>query len=193
MIQDHDRSGWFGASDTDHIMGNWKTKTFKSWWLTKLGLNDNHFSNRAMNAGTYYEHSILDHIGAQRKDHQIILPDLQLRVNLDGDGPRLIFEVKTHKAEKPFKVSKSYWRQVQVQIYAKNRIEGCMPLAWIVSYGLTEEDYKNFFNDIDPERIKLHHITYDPAFIVEYLERLAYLRECLLKGVFPDEIPRRRS
>lgn len=187
MIADQDRSGWFGASDTGYIMGNWKTKTFKSWWLTKLGLNDNHYTTRAMNAGTYYEHAILDFIGAPRKDEQIILPDFGLRVNLDGDGPREIFEVKTHKAEKPYKVSKAHRQQVLVQMFAKNKVEGCEPLAWIISYGLLEEDYKNFFHEIDPERVQRHSIAYDHAFIAKYLKRLDYLRYCLLRGVFPDE------
>lgn len=188
MIADQDRSGWFGASDTAIIMGNWKTKTFAKWWAQKLGINNDHFTNRAMNAGTYYEHAILDHIGAPRQDHQIILPELLLRVNLDGDGPRQIYEVKTHSAAKEFKVSKAYRQQVLVQMYAKKRIEGCVPLAQIVSYGLLEEDYKNFFNEIDPERVKRHYIDYDAAFIAEYLKRLEYLALCLREGRWPDEI-----
>ena len=60
MISDNDRSGWFGASDTKYIMGNWNTKTFQNWWLTKLGISTSNFRNTAMNAGTYYEHAILD-------------------------------------------------------------------------------------------------------------------------------------
>ena len=188
MIQSQDRSGWFGASDTSFIMGNWKTKTFQKWWMQKLGLDTSHISTRAMLAGTYYEHAVLDAIGAPRRDHQIILPEYKLRVNLDGDGPHQIFEVKTHKAEKEFKVTKAYWQQVQVQMYAKSREEGCVPLAQIVSYGLTEEDYKDFFNEIDPKRLKHHDIDYDEAFIVEYLKRLRYLADCLERGVFPDEI-----
>lgn len=188
MIQDQDRSGWFGASDTSHIMGNWGTKTFRNWWMQKLGLNTGHYCTPAMNAGTYYEHATLDAVGAPRKDHQIIIPELLLRVNLDGDGPARIWEVKTHKADKPFKVSKGYWQQVQVQIYAKLTEEKMEPVAGIVSYALTEEDYRNFFNDIDPGRLREHPVVYDPAFIEGYLERLRYLGDCLRKGVLPHEI-----
>lgn len=187
MIQDQDRSGWFGASDTAYIMGNWKTKTFKSWWLQKLGLNTSHYASRAMNAGTYYEHAILDFIGAPRKDHQIIIPELLLRVNYDGDGLGRIHEVKTHKAEKPFKVTKGYWQQVQVQIFAKIETENVVPQSEIVSYGLLDADYKNFFNEIDPDRVKHWPIEYDHAFIEKYLERLSILQNCLLKGAFPNE------
>ena len=190
MIADQSRAGWFGASDTSIIMGNWKTKTFTKWWVQKLGINGDHFTSRAMNAGTYYEHAVLEFIGAPRRDHQIILPELLLRVNLDGDGPRQIYEVKTHSAEKEFKVTKAYWQQVQVQMYAKKVVEGCTPLAQIVSYGLLEEDYKNFFNEIDPARLKRHYIDYDGAFIAEYLKRLKCLGHCLLEGAWPDEIPR---
>lgn len=188
MITDQDRSGWFGASDTAYIMGNWKTKTFRKWWMQKLGIDTDHYVSRAMNAGTYYEHAVLDHIGAERKDHQILLSDLRLRVNLDGDAVGKIHEVKTHKAENEFKVSKAYYQQVQVQCYAKLTVEKIVPVAEIVSYALTEDDYRDFFNPIDPERVKRHPIAYDPSFIEAYLPRLKYLVSCLVKGVFPDEI-----
>ena len=52
MIRDHDRSGWFGASDTATIMGSWGTKTFRRFWLQKLGLNRDHFTNLEMETGT---------------------------------------------------------------------------------------------------------------------------------------------
>ena len=191
MIADQDRSGWFGASDTSYVMGNWHTKTFKDWWLKKMGLDTKHYTTRAMLAGTYYERTILERVGAPRRDHQIILPELLLRVNLDGDQagaigkPGRIWEVKTHKEDKPFKVTKAYWRQVQVQMFAKLTVEGSIPDAEIVSYGLRPEDYTNFFHEIDPARVGHHSIGYDPAFIREYLEKLAILRECLIKGVFP--------
>lgn len=188
MITDQDRSGWFGASDTQYIMGNWKTKTFKKWWMQKLGLDDSHYTTRAMNAGTYYEHAILEHIGVPRKDHQIIIPGLKLRVNLDGDSPGRIWEVKTHKVENEFKVTKAYWQQVQVQMYAKSQVERVFPRAEIVAYGLTEADYRNFFNDIDPQRLKEYPIEYDTAFIAKYLPRLKYMADCLERGVFPSEI-----
>lgn len=188
MIGSQDRSGWFGASDTAIIMGNWKTKSFKNWWLQKLGLSTSHFTSRAMNAGTYYEHAILDSIGVPRKDHQILIPELLLRVNLDGDSVLKIYEVKTHKAEKRFRVTKGYWQQVQVQMFAKRHEQLIAPKACIVSYGLLEADYRNFFNPIDLNRLKEHPIEYDRTFIDEYLPRLKYLRDCLKEGVFPDEI-----
>lgn len=189
MIADQDRSGWFGASDTAYIMGNWKTKTFRKWWLQKLGIDIYHYVSTAMNAGTYYEHAVLDYIGAERKDHQILLHDLRLRVNLDGDAVGKIHEVKTHKAENEFKVSKAYFQQVQVQCFAKLTVEGIVPAAEIVSYALTEADYRDFFNPIDPERVKRHPVAYDPGFIEAYLPRLRFLGSCLEKGVFPNEIP----
>lgn len=204
MIDSHDRSGWFGASDTAMIMGNWETKTFKKWWMQKLGLNTAHFSTVEMNAGTYYEHAILDAIGAPRKDHQILIPALHLRINLDGDKPAVIkniyfdnaplithtepgeiYEVKTHKAEKKFKVSKHYWMQVQVQMFGKSVVEMIIPKAEIISYPLTEQEYKNFFLEIDPERITRHSIEYDPEFIKAYIERLKILCRALEEGIMP--------
>lgn len=187
MIESEDRSGYFGASDTAIIMGNWSTKTFSRWWMQKLGLDNSHISTKAMNAGTYYEHAILEHIGVPRMDHQIIIPDLRLRVNYDGDAPGSIWEVKTHSADKVFRVSKAYWQQVQVQTFAKLTVEHKLPRAEIVAYGLTEADYRNFFNDIDPQRLSEYTVEYDPGFIRQYLKRLKYLRDRLNDGRWPDE------
>lgn len=187
MIQNQDRSGWFGASDTQFVMGNWKTKTFKNWWLKKLGIDTSHFTSVAMNAGTYYEHAILDVIGVPRKDHQIIIPEYRLRINLDGDGIGRLDEIKTYKFENGFKVSKAYWQQVQVQMYGKLFEEKVMPKANIWAYGLKDEDYKNFFNAIDKDRLKAYPIEYDDEFIDRFLPRIMYLKGCLEGGIFPDE------
>ena len=205
MITDHDRSGWFGASDTAMIMGNWNTKTFQKWWLQKLGINQSHFTNTAMNAGTYYEHKILNFLNIPRKDHQIIVPEYRLRINLDGDVPAItvthyyetlqcvkwkkrgeVHEVKTHKAGKPFKVSKAYWQQVQVQGYGKLREEGVVPAMKIHAYALTDAEYRNFFLDIDPDRLTEHPIEYDSDFIQLYLERLKILVDALDRGAMPQ-------
>ena len=186
MIASQDRSGWFGASDTKYIMGNWNTKTFKSWWAKKLGLDTSHFTNVSMNAGTYYEHAILDVIGVPRKDHQIIIPEYRLRINLDGDGEGRLDEIKTYAYEKGFKVSKAYWQQVQVQMFGKLTEEKVLPKANIWAYGLLPEDYKNFFNSVDKERLKAYPIEYDAVFVEEYLIKLKYLADCLERGVFPE-------
>ena len=141
MIQSQDRSYYIGASDTSMVVGNWKTKTFEKWWLEKLGLNKSNFSTEAMKAGNNYEHKILDalEIEGLEKDKQIIID--RLRVNLDGNTNTCIYEVKTHNINKEFKVSKQYWRQAQVEMYASN-----IRKLFIVAYGLTENDYINFFN-----------------------------------------------
>lgn len=185
MISSQDRSGWFGASDTAMIMGNWNTKSFQKWWMQKLGVDDSHFVSTAMNAGTYYEHAILDAVGAPRKDHQILIPEFRLRVNLDGDGPARIWEVKTHKSENEYKPTKAHVQQVQVQMFAKKMVEKELPKTEIVSYGLVEADYRNFFNDIDTRRLRTHPVAYDDKFIAAYLPKLMYLKQCLEKGVMP--------
>lgn len=187
MIREQDRSGWFGASDTATIMRSWNTKTFQTWWMTKLGIGSGHFTTTAMNAGTYYERTILDYVGAKRRDHQILIPEYSLRINLDGDGPQQIDEVKTHRADKPFKVTKAYWQQVQVQCFGKLREDGVVPSATIHAYGLLPEDYRNFFNPIDPKRLTHHPVVYDPGFIQDYLKRVEYLQDCLKRGVLPNE------
>lgn len=180
MIADKDRSGFIGASDTRFVMGNWRTKTFEKWWREKQGLLKNNFTNEAMIAGTNWEHRILDSLGIRslEKDKQIIIG--RLRVNLDGNTRFKIYEVKTHNANKTFKVSKDYWMQVQVQMYASG-----IHKAWIVSYGLMSEDYKNFYRPIDRNRLHIHEIEYDRDFIFEYRKKLDYLSHCLETGRFP--------
>ena len=60
-----------------------------------------------------------------------------------------------------------------------------LPIAHIAAYGLTDADYRSFFNDIGPERLKKYPIEYDPEFIRQYLLKLDVLRNCLERGVFP--------
>ena len=184
MISNHDRSNYFGASDTSMVVGNWTTKTFEKFWLEKLGLYKNDFANDYTMAGTNFEHKILDKLAEKlgikiEKDKQIISG--RLRVNLDGNTDTHIYEVKTYNSSKEFKVSKQYWRQAQVEMYASN-----IHQLYIVSYGLNEGDYNNFFNDIDEKRVILHKIEYDSDFIEkEYKPKLKYLTKCLEKGKFP--------
>lgn len=181
MIASQDRSYYIGASDTSMVVGNWKTKSFEKWWLEKLALNRNSFSSEATKAGNNYEHKILLSLNIPNLelDKQIIID--RLRVNLDGNTEDCIYEVKTHSIDKEFKVSKQYWRQAQVEMYAFNTRN-----LYIVAYALQENDYINYFNEIDLDRIKFHKIEYNDNFInKEYLPRLQLLTQCLKEGRFP--------
>lgn len=184
MISDKDRSGWFGASDVDFIVGNWHTKTFEKWWMQKLGINTDHFDNEYTLAGTHKEHQILSSLGKNLVyDKQIIIPELRLRVNLDGNTSRCIYECKTYKADKPFKMPKRYERQVRVQMFASG-----IKMAKIVVYGLENDDYSNFFLPIDKKRLNIYPVVYDEKWINdEFLPKLKYLSECLMRGVYPIE------
>ena len=184
MIASKDRGGFFGASDTDKVIGNWKTDTWMKWWLQKLSINTDHFENVYTLAGTHFEHRILESIGIPMElDKQVILEDLLLRVNLDGNTNDCIYECKTFKAEKGFKLPPRYINQVQVQMFASG-----IHQAEVVAYGLEEEDYNNFFRPIDPNRLQRFHINYDPAWInTKYLPKLKVLVDCLKRGVLPNE------
>ena len=119
MIDNFDRSGYFGASDTSMVIAdNRQTKTWRQWWLVKLGEMESTFSGSIYTeAGNKYEHRILKAISEEiTLDRQIIIEKLKLRVNYDGDLDGTIYEVKTHKAEKDFEISKQYWRQAQVEM-----------------------------------------------------------------------------
>lgn len=183
MIKSTDRSGWFGASDTSFVVGNWKTESFRRWWQEKLGMNFGaKFQNKYTLAGTFYEHAILNTIPGIIKDKQIVLPDLRLRVNYDGMVDLAIKEVKTYRENKEFKVTKGYFRQAQVEMFAAKSRD-----LEIVAYPLTQEHYKNYFIPIDKSRIKIFPVEYDEDFIgLEYLPKLEYLNKCLKVGAFPD-------
>lgn len=184
MITDHDRSGWFGASDVQYIVGNWDTKTFESWWRVKQGFEANDFTNDAMLAGTYYEHRILESIGLPMTyDRQVLIPALRLRVNLDAESGETIYECKTYRWERGFKMPKKYLQQVWVQMYATGFREG-----YIVTYGLEEEDYRNYYRDIDQTRMRLIPVEYDEEWVNEtFLPRLTCLAMCLTEGRFPKQ------
>lgn len=180
MIASKDRSGWIGASDTAMVMANWSTPSWRRWWAVKLGMATNSFTTVAMQAGTYYEHPILDALGIIRRDRQIRIRHLRLRVNLDGEDEATVHEVKTYR--KPtFKVTRAYWQQAQVEMYATGK------KLVINAYRLTEEEYKNYFLPIDPDRLSEHPIAYDATWVQEqYLPRLRILAQCLKKGVYPQ-------
>lgn len=181
MISNQDRSGYIGASDTSYVVGSWKTKTFEKWWREKQGFQRKHFQNKYTLAGTNYEHKIIDalNVDGMVKDKQIIIG--RLRVNLDGNTSDKIYEVKTYKHEKGFKVPKKYNIQVQVEMYASKIYKAC-----IVAYGLIGE-YNNYYIDIDKNRLSFHEIEYDQDFIKNvYLPKLNYLEKCIENGKFPS-------
>ena len=185
MIASKDRSGWFGASDVDKIIGNWKTKTWLNWWMQKIGINNDHFDNQYTLAGNHYEHRILESLGIPMEmDKQVIVEDLRLRVNLDGNTTDCIYECKTTQDAKEFKMPNKYINQVQVQMFASG-----IHRSKIVVYRLLTEDYDNFFHDIDPRRRMEFTIEYDEQWINSvFLPKLKILADCLKRGVLPDGI-----
>ena len=188
MIASQDRSFWVGASDSDRVMGKWDTNSFTEWWLKKLGINTDSFNNKFTSAGSHYEHRILDSLGIPMElDKQVIIEDLRLRVNLDGNTDTCIYECKTYKLENGFTMPQKYLRQVQVQMFASG-----IRKAKIIVYGLKEEEYDNYFLPIDPDRVLVFDVNYDETWINEwYLPNLRYIAECLKEGRYPDESKRK--
>ena len=61
--------------------------------------------------------------------------------------------------------------------------------AKIVVYQLTEKDYDDFFRPIEPKRRRIFDVPYDDKWVQGvYLPKHLRLRDCLVKGVLPDEI-----
>jgi hypothetical protein len=77
---------------------------------------------------------------------------------------------------------KKYIEQVQVQMFVSG-----LKTAKIVVYKLLESDYKNFFSEIDENRIKTVDVQYDEDFINnKYLPKVRYFAECLERGIIPQ-------
>lgn len=182
-----------GASDTSMVIAdNRQTKTWRQWWLVKLGEIESTFRGSIYTeAGNKYEHGILKAISEETTlDRQIIIEKLKLRVNYDGDLDGTIYEVKTHKAENDFEISKQYWRQAQVEMYAYKTMEKELELPpfkklYIVSYPLYPDEYYTHREDIviDMKRVKFNPIKYDKQFVKgEYLPKLKECARALKKG-----------
>lgn len=196
MITDYSRDGWFGASDTKNVISdNHQTRTWQEFWDEKCGRTKRDVGSAATYTGTIYEHPILDAIdGGITKDRQIKLEDLRLRVNYDGDKDGIIYEVKTHRADKEFLtknalyqfIPKYIYGQVQVQMFTwKTAYKREMDVPkfrklYVVEYPLYEEDYVGE-PQVDFKRIKFHKVNYDKGFIKQYLKRLEPLVERMLE------------
>lgn len=192
MISNQDRSGYFGASDAKFILDtDFNSKTFAEWWDIKTGRSNKHIVNDAMVTGTLYEHPIMQTFSEMYKiplelDKQIIIEDLKLRVNLDANSGKNIYECKTFKAGKRFNY-KQYINQVRIQMYAMNTNE-----ALIVAYPVTDADYaaakQDFVLPINKSKIEIYPIQQDEKWIKEtFLPRLRYLAFCLTEDKYPDE------
>lgn len=178
MITDKSRDYYIGASDTQFVMSNFNSKTFKRWWQIKIGAEVNDYESIYTEAGNRYEQKILDELLVPYRNEQIIIG--QLRVNLDGRTDEEICEVKTHKNK--FRVTKAYWYQCQVEMWAFQVYK-----ARIIAYQMLPEDYE-FDNDIDAERITQQPVLYDGQFIEEkYLPRFYYLCRCFREDIEPSD------
>ena len=192
-----------GASDTKFVMSNnWDSATWKQFWNTKVGGNNpNRFESIYTRAGNLYEHKILNAIDENiEMDGQIILEKHLIRVNYDGwlrteDGT-IIYEIKTHKAEKDFEISNAYWQQCQVEMFVFQEMHNkwfLPPLKelYLVSYALNPIDYGLSEDEIviDTDRIVYHKVKYDKSFIKgEYLPRVKQLAKALRKGKYPSMV-----
>lgn len=187
MITNKDRSKWFGASDTSTLFGSYDTDTFRLWWLVKLGIVSNDFSNKYMDVGNILEIPIINKINAITGENiklgkrPIYIRKYRIRANLDGYTKNKVIEVKTTK--KMFeKVPLNYWRQCQALMFSsKKRI--CE--LWV--YEVSEEEYEApYFAEIDENRLKKFIIEYDENWIKEqYIPRVKYLANCLKRRIYP--------
>lgn len=188
----------FGASDTKYIMAeNRRTKTWINFWDVKLGKMESPFQGSIYTrAGDRFEHHILQEINPNmRMDGQIIIEKYLLRTNFDGYCDGIVYEVKTHKGDKEFQLIPAYWMQAQVEMYVYQTMykKWFLPefkKLYVVSYALYPDEYYLEDNEIeiDPDRIIMHEVEYDKAWVKgEYLPRLKELARALKKGKYPSE------
>jgi len=211
MISSYDRAYWIGCSDTKFVMAdNRTTKTWITWYNIKLGLDESLFSGSVYTRmGNVFEHPILQAIDEQMNmDRQLIIPKYNLRANLDGDLNGHIYEVKTHRGDKAFDLSKQYYQQAQAEMFAwkqyikdsdkycdwhiREHLEDFDGLT-IVSYALNIEEYSALEQYesgerevvIDKDRIKFHKVKYDKGFVSDYKSRLKRLAKKIREGDTP--------
>lgn len=196
MLQDFDRSGYFGGSDSKHIMAkNRNTKTWNKWWNIKTGKEQaDQIGTVYTRAGNLYEHAILQTIDEDMTlDGQIIYEKYKLRINYDGYKDGIIYECKTHRAKNEFRVTKEYWMQCQVEmfVYQKLSSEWFLPDfngLVLVSYPLYDDEYVDTEEEVEINegRIQLQEVQYDKDWIkTEYLPRVKELARALKKGKRP--------
>ena len=204
MLQDFDRSGYFGGSDCKHVMArNRNTKTWNDWWDIKTGkLQADQIGTIYTRAGNLYEHHILKAIDEDMTlDGQIIYEKYRLRINYDGYKDGIIYECKTHKASKEFQITKEYWMQCQVEMFVYRELcrEWFLPDfkgLILVSYPLYDNEYVDSEDEIEINegRISLHEIEYDKAWIKgEYLPHVKELARALSKGKRPTGSKRNKA
>ena len=192
MIADQDRKWWIGASDSYKVITpNHSTKTWQAWWRVKLGIEEPEFTgNKYTEAGTRFEHPILQCFDKDMNlDRQLIIEDLRLRVNYDGDKDGRIYEVKTHRADKPFEITPYIEAQVQTEMYVWQQCMDDFKGLYILSYGLMDRDYEiePTVDDIDFDRIKIHKVKYKRRKVKHFLECLEPLAEELKEHINGEE------
>ena len=109
----------------------------------------------------------------------------RLRINLDANTKDEIHEIKTYNYENGFDINShsDYIEQVQVQMYGSG-----IHKAKIDTYGLIEEEYINYFEDIELKRLISYDIEYNEKWIKEeYLPRITILIKCLKEMRFPTQ------
>lgn len=184
MITNKNRAYWFGASDTYYVMGNWDTATFANWWLEKLGIVRNRLTNRYLEFGNLAEHAIIDAVDPtiQKGHRPIYIPRYRIRVNYDGKKPDYMVEIKT-SANPLCSLPKQYIMQAQVLMFAGKKTR-CL---FYVYQTIPEEYDRPYFLQIDKKRIHMFAVSYDPMFIRCYLNRIRYLKKCLLEQRFANK------
>lgn len=189
MITNLDRSGWFGASDTSYVIRKDRTtKSWLEWWDVKMGRREApQLHTREIDAGTAWEHKILEEINPKiRKDFQIKIDKLGLRVNYDGDLDNTIYEVKTHNYLKEFKMPNAYKHQAYVEMFAWKKHFGKLPKLYIALYSLIDSEYENYSTAVDSNRISFYEVKYDKSWINGvYLPNLKELCRAMRKGGIP--------
>lgn len=176
MIRDYDRSHWFGASDSKFIFAeSHLSRSWLEWWDVKCGKEQNKFhGNIFTKAGNTFEHSILKTYNPDIQfDRQIKIPNLRLRVNLDGNTYDEIYEVKTYQIDKSFSVTDGYYYQAQMQMLAW-KIERWM--NFVEAEGVPETKLKN-------PQLRRHIILAYGLYPDEYYSD--YTTEQIEKGLIP--------
>lgn len=183
-----DRNQFIGGSEANMLYANYHTKTFQSWWASKLSeAPSDSFTNKAMSVGTILEHDIIDlyemvHGVKGIRDAQEVKG--MARANTDYILDQKVSDVKaTSKAFEWFiseSVPINYKRQLIHYMYICELSE-----ASIIAYQVDADLLDAPFQPLDKDKLFEIPVVITQEEIDEHRIRIEFLEHCKEMNIFP--------
>lgn len=188
ITEKSDRHLFIGGSESNMIYMGYDTKTFKTWWESKLeGITDDSPPSIPMAVGTILEHSVIDLYESINqvkgiREKQAIKGFA--RANTDYVIGNKVSDVKVTKKAKEWankgKVPINYKRQLIHYCYVLDLTE-----ASIIAYQSDESLQENPFQELKQENLFEIPVVITEEEIQIHHEKIQYLEFCRDMNVYP--------